>query len=242
MKCIAILLASTVGGFFIVADQASEPRREIQHKIQHKQALSRLNSLIGDWRGVGQLKRGSRKGAWSEKAAIAWSFQKDQPAITLTADGGQQFQKLQFTWLEPQQMLSMNLIAKDQTMVLTGKIPEVWPGKIELLSLPQKNGAQFRCTIQQLSDKRATVLLEKRATATGSFRRTAAIGYTRAGERLAVVGGNKRKCIVTGGLGTIPVTHKGKTYYVCCQGCVQAFNDAPDAIIAEYKATLDKKD
>ena len=72
-------------------------------------------------------------------------------------------------------------------------------------------------------------------------RRIAGIGYTRAGEKLAQAGGNQRKCIVTGGLGTIAVSHKGKTYYVCCQGCVQAFNDAPEAIIADYQASLKKK-
>ncbi|MCP4510175.1 MAG: YHS domain-containing protein, partial [Fuerstiella sp.] len=46
--------------------------------------------------------------------------------------------------------------------------------------------------------------------------------------------------VVTGGLGTIAVSYKGKKYYVCCQGCVQAFNDDPETIIAEYNASLKK--
>lgn len=234
MKCIVVSLISTICGLFFVADQKVQP----QPRFQAKEALSHLNSLIGQWRGVGQLKRGSRKGAWKESTAVAWSFQRETPAITLTAGGGQQFQELKLTWLEPQQKVQMNLKVNDETLVFTGTLPNKWPGKLELTSIPGRNGEQLRCTIQQLSDIRATVLMEKRSTATGSFRRTAAVGYTRAGERLAVIGGNQRKCIVTGGLGTIAVSHKGKTYYVCCQGCVQAFNDAPDAIIAEYEASL----
>lgn len=236
MKCIVVSLISTICGLFLVADQKVQP----QPRFQAKEALSHLNSLVGKWRGVGQLKRGSRKGAWKESTAVAWSFQKETPAITLTADGGQQFQELKLTWLEPQQKIKMDLKMKHETLVFTGRLPEQWPGKMELTTMPGNNGEQLRCTIQQLSDIRTTVLMEKRSTATASFRRTAAVGYTRAGERLAVIGGNQRKCIVTGGLGTITVSHEGKTYYVCCQGCVQAFNDAPDAIIAEYEASLKK--
>ena len=44
------------------------------------------------------------------------------------------------------------------------------------------------------------------------------------------------ECIVTGGLGTMQVSFGGNTYYVCCTGCRDAFNDDPAKIIAEYKA------
>ncbi|MBV9126060.1 MAG: YHS domain-containing protein [Planctomycetes bacterium] len=43
----------------------------------------------------------------------------------------------------------------------------------------------------------------------------------------------KIECIVTGGLGTIPVSYKGITYYVCCTGCKQAFEDNPEKILKE---------
>jgi len=35
-------------------------------------------------------------------------------------------------------------------------------------------------------------------------------------------------------LGTITVTHMGATYYVCCSGCRDAFNENPAKILAEY--------
>jgi len=37
-------------------------------------------------------------------------------------------------------------------------------------------------------------------------------------------------------LGTIAVSYAGTTYYVCCTGCRDAFNDNPAKILAEYKA------
>ena len=47
--------------------------------------------------------------------------------------------------------------------------------------------------------------------------------------------------IVSGGLGTIRVSFKGETYYVCCSGCRDAFNEDPQKYVKEYKAKLAQK-
>jgi len=203
-----------------------------------RENLKPLNTLVGEWRGVGQLRRGSRVGAWTERVSCAWDFQSPEPAVVLTGQDSQQFDSLRLQWDSKQQRVVLKHKMGDTTFVYSGDMPEEWPDKLVLTSTPYADGTTRRCNIQQLNDIRATVLFEKQTSPTGSFRRIAEIGYTRSGERLAVAGDNQRKCIVTGGLGTIPVSHNGKTYYVCCQGCVQAFNDAPDAIIADYKASL----
>ena len=93
-------------------------------------------------------------------------------------------------------------------------------------------------TITPLSQKRLLVLHEKRREGSSFGTRIAEIGYTRSGTRLAVEGSDGPECIVTGGLGTIKVAHKGETYYVCCTGCRQAFEDDPEGTIAEYKQRL----
>ena len=46
----------------------------------------------------------------------------------------------------------------------------------------------------------------------------------------------QRECVVTGGLGTIEVTHNGKTYYVCCTGCRDYFNENAEKVLAELAA------
>jgi YHS domain-containing protein len=47
--------------------------------------------------------------------------------------------------------------------------------------------------------------------------------------------------VVSGGKGTMPVSYKGKTYYVCCSGCRDEFKENPEKYIAEYEAKLKAK-
>ena len=51
----------------------------------------------------------------------------------------------------------------------------------------------------------------------------------------------QRECVVTGGLGTIEVSFEGKTYYVCCTGCRDYFNDNPKEVLAEYFARKEEE-
>ena len=37
------------------------------------------------------------------------------------------------------------------------------------------------------------------------------------------------------------VTYKGETFYVCCSGCRDAFNENPEKFIKEYEAKKNKK-
>ena len=223
------------------SDELPQNPRPTIGRIDKSNPLKPLNTLIGQWRGVGQLKRGSRTGAWTEQVTCEWEFENSVSAVVLKSEDGRQFEQLKLAWAPEDESIVLTQTENKTIRKYRGPAPKSWPGRIELLSDPEDNGVSFRCTIQQLSDIRATLLFEQRTSPTGSFRRIAGIGYTRSGQKLAVSGGNSRKCIVTGGLGTIPVTYKGKTYYVCCQGCVQAFNDSPEAIIADYQESLKVK-
>ncbi len=202
--------------------------------------LQPLNVLIGQWRGVGQLKRGSRRGAWQETTVCRWDFSGDNPVVLLDAKKGAQFQQLRLFMSTSQNRLQLiQHIDEQERRVYEGQMPDTWPGKLQLSTAVGDDGSSYRCTIEQLSDIRLVVLFERRATITGSYRRVAGIGYTRSGHKLAKAGGNPRECVVTGGQGTIAVKHKGKTWYVCCEGCRQAFEDSPDEIIAAYLAKDD---
>ena len=67
------------------------------------------------------------------------------------------------------------------------------------------------------------------------FAKKLEVGYTREGVTFGVeAGGKKPVCVVTGGLGTMTVSYMGQTYYVCCTGCRDAFNDNPAKILAEF--------
>lgn len=230
-----LLCTVTLGDDAKNSDQREDRRDEAKISTQ---VLNPFNTLVGSWRGLGQLKRGSRQGAWLEKVVCEWDFKDGTTAIVLAAEDGRQFTTLRLAGDPLTAELVLQQTHEGKVREYRGKVPKQWPDRLELVSAADADGVVWRCTIQQLNEIRCTLLFEKQTTPRGSFRRVAEIGYTRSGERLAVVGGNQRKCIVTGGLGTIPVTWKGQTWYVCCQGCVQAFNDDPEGIIAEYKASL----
>ncbi len=81
---------------------------------------------------------------------------------------------------------------------------------------------------------RLLVLYEKRS-AGDSYTRLAEVGSTRKGSSFAKASLGGPECVVTGGLGTIPLTHKGKTYHVCCGGCRDLFLEDPDGVLEEYR-------
>ncbi|MEZ5952658.1 MAG: YHS domain-containing protein, partial [Planctomycetaceae bacterium] len=60
------------------------------------------------------------------------------------------------------------------------------------------------------------------------------VSTQREGTSLALIdeGYGEKTCIISGGLGTMTVSHKGQTYYVCCTGCKAAFEDDPERWIA----------
>lgn len=200
-----------------------------------KKALAEFNALVGGWRGVGQPRRGSRKGAWSEKADWVWDF-KDGPAIKYEVDGGKLVDSAVLTWdaAEGAYVLDVKL-ADEQNRRYKGKLND---DKLTLTSATDDDGYTHRVTITLLNEKRTLVLLEQRKEPQKFYSRVAEVGYTRKGTRLATAGSGEPECVVTGGAGTMPVMHQGKTYYVCCSGCRQAFEDDPEGILEDYRKRL----
>jgi hypothetical protein len=66
------------------------------------------------------------------------------------------------------------------------------------------------------------------------------VACNKAGESLGAKE-KKNLCVVSGGVGTSTVTYKGQTYYLCCSGCRDAFNENPEKYIKEFEAKKNKK-
>ena len=49
------------------------------------------------------------------------------------------------------------------------------------------------------------------------------------------------RCIVTEGKGTSKVSYKGKTYWVCCSGCRDAFLDDPEGVLADARQRANER-
>ena len=95
---------------------------------------------------------------------------------------------------------------------------------------------QFTLTV--LHANRYLYQMSSRPKAAESFTRLYLVGATKEGEPFAEVAKGP-ECIVSGGTGTIAVTHKGTTYYVCCSGCKDEFKGDPEKYI---KLAAEKKE
>lgn len=201
-----------------------------------KEALANFNDLIGEWRGVGMPKRGSQVGAWIETSEWVWDFQEKTPAIRYDVKQGQLLKTARLTWDPEQKQFHLKATLPDDSIrEYQGKLDDA--KRLVLESAADDAGKSHRITVTQLNEKRTLVLHEER-TGQSPYRRVAEVGYTREGTSLAVEGFGELECVVTGGKGTIQVSYQGKTYYVCCSGCKQAFDDDPAGIIAAYEKKL----
>ena len=230
--CAAGLLAA---GF---ANPAPKPAVN-SDQAEQKKALEEFNTLIGGWRGVGMPRRGSRRGAWIESAEWVWDFSKDSVAIRYVVKNGKQLQSARLTYKPKTKQYEMTALFADKTSrTYKGRLSKT---KLVLLSDAGKDGAAYRMTVTRLNHKRTLVLHERKQGKQSQFFRIAEVGYTREGTSLAVEGGGEVECVVTGGKGTMRVSYKGKTYYVCCSGCRDAFNEDPEGILAAYRKRVEER-
>jgi len=217
--------------------------------------LSPLSFLVGDWRGVAQPKRGSNSGAWSEKARTAWRFDEQIPCLVMKLEPGEKSKLIIFaasseTGLpiielqqpeKPSIFLEMTELETSPASNSTAPTDKSAKDHWVFQSVEEPGKSRLRFTVRKISDIRMTMLFEDSPSSEAAFRRQYEIGLTRAGERLAKGNTGERQCIVTGGLGTISVTHAGKTYFVCCEGCKQAFEADPEGTLTAYQERLNKK-
>jgi YHS domain-containing protein len=209
-------------------------------------ALQELGDLVGEWRGVGRPKRNSTAGAWLEKGEWVWEIKKERVGLRYNVKDGKQIVTALLTFDPAKREYQLDATLDDKsTRRYTGTFAD---NRLTLVSLPKAEGTPtdgriHQLDIKQLSDKRTVVLYQSRLKEQQQFALVAEVGYTREGTKLAEEGVDGPQCIVTGGKGTSSTVYKGKTYWFCCTGCRDAFNEDPDGVIAEAaKRAAKKKD
>lgn len=198
-------------------------------------ALEKIQSIVGGWRGVGQVQRNSSKGAWKETANWVWDLKRMTPSLKISVKDGKQLKSGDLSFdVERQEYVFSSEDPAGEKREYRGKFDK---DRLALVAV-HENKDEERLTLSFLNNKRTTLLFEKKGAESASYQRVAEVGYTREGTRLAVEGVSGKECIVTGGEGTIQVTHQGKKYWVCCSGCAAAFEDDPEGILKEYAARV----
>jgi len=233
----AALLFAFVASTGLWAEPEGKPEEQAGPKATSRAALEHFNGLIGGWRGVGQYKRGSTKDSWAETAEWVWDLKHESAAIR-QVKAGKLLTAATLTYDVPAKKYHLQAELPDKkTREYTGTIE----GTKLILVSDKDEGMVHQIVITQLNEKRTLVLFQHRKVEQEQFQRVAEVGYTREGTTLAVDGSGEPECVVTGGKGTSSTVYKGKTYWFCCSGCRDAFDDDPDGVIADYEKKLAKR-
>jgi YHS domain-containing protein len=215
---LAILAFLAIG-----ADEGTSARRA------DREALKVYGDLIGSWRGAGQPKRGQATGSWKESASWAWKLSEKSAALEIDIETGKY---LKSALLKPgkkaEEYVLEATLADGSKRTFSGKQVQDKP----LVLTSERTGEGVRRVTLTIPNENRFLLLLESEPASKTFARLGEVGFTRNGVAFAA-GESGPVCIVTEGRGSIQVSYKGKSYYVCCSGCKDLFNKDPETILAE---------
>jgi YHS domain len=212
------------------------PAADAPTKRNPKEALKEFNSLIGSWRGTGEpegTRQEKQRGFWVESQNWEWQFKGDDAWLKVDIDKGKYFARGELRYLPDKDLYRLTLVTPDkEELAFDGPLKD---GKLTLERADEKKKEAQRIVVTLLHANRFLYRYEVKPENRSDFSRVWQVGVTKEGVAFAGAGDNQPECVVSGGLGKIPVTYKGQTYYVCCTGCRDAFKDDPEKYIKEYQ-------
>ena len=233
MKRLAIV------GFLLLS--AASPVGVLADKGQRtpKEALHIFNELIGVWKGTAQPAgslEDQRNNFWIEKIDWQWQFKGNDAWLVMDFKKSKNFQSGELRFLPEKDLFQLTMKTVDKkAQTYTGKMV-----KRALILDREEAGEGQRLVITMLHPNRYLYRYEVRPKGKTLFSMRYRVGATREGVPFAE-GSGQPECIVSGGFGTIPVSHNGQKYFVCCSGCRDEFNANPAKYIKEYEAKKGKK-
>jgi hypothetical protein len=227
-RLLAFTLALGLPALAVTAKAPSDDKAEVKQALQ---------DFIGEWKANGapdKPKVDPRDPAWKETLHWSWRFKGDDAWLMLTVDDGKVLKSGEIHYLPAKkkyQLIATGADGKKRTFDgelknETLRFEYTDPGSKEVQQISMNTAAEGVRFIYRVGHKAAGSTL---------LRKDFLVAATKEGESLAAKE-KKIECVVSGGLGTMPVSYKGETYYVCCSGCRDAFNENPEKYIAEFKA------
>jgi hypothetical protein len=232
MKRIVVLIGLSV----IVLVTGFSLSVEAADKKTPKRALQALNDLIGGWRGIGEpngTREEKQRDFWQENITWEWRFKGKDVYLSAAFDKGKHFTAAELRYLPDKERYQLAAITPDkEKLTFEGTLDKK---RLVLERFDEKKKEKQRLILAVFHFNRHVYSYEVKPADRTAFRMVYRVGATKEGIEFAG-GDDKPECVVSGGLGTMPVTYKGKTYYVCCSGCRDAFNDEPEKYIKEFEA------
>ena len=219
-----------------------------------KKALKPIQVLVGEWHGIAQKSAGGAKGY--EEFNWIWDVRTDkaQPALTMKTDASPHLKSARLTYLLDEQQYQLTIVDKDDRQrELRGTFTEEptdkpgedkkqTPQRTYKLQLTETGEAKGRWQVVMNQQENNRYLLELSRAQGSSFTRFDTVANQRQGTSFALNDSDykDRTCVISQGLGTMQLTHKGKSYWVCCSGCKAAFEEDPEKWIAKFEAMQEK--
>jgi hypothetical protein len=207
-----------------------------------KTALQKFNSLIGEWKGTGSFEGAAgrqKNGFWTEEINWSWQFQGQDIALIAEWASSQNWSRGELRYLPKSGEYQFRLTTPGEVRkTFVGKFQQEGGGRSPCLILERTEPASEpaeRLVITLLHNNRHLYRLERKADNSNSFSKIYQVGATKKGVPFAQANQGP-ECVVSGGVGTIMIKYQGKTYFVCCSGCKDAFFANPEQYISKAAA------
>jgi hypothetical protein len=214
----------------LAVHHASAADADAKAAQEAKEALQTLNDFVGTWDGDGKLKAKT----WAESLEWGWNFKSPEPRMVLKFKDSKAFKTAEVRYVAEKKEFEATVVdLKDQKKVFTGKLNK---DTLLLERTDAESKAAERLKLNAIDNgARISANLSHKAEGKTAYVPDFDVSYSNKAVSFAP-GQKKPECIVSGGIGNGTVTHNGKTYYICCSGCRDAFNANPDKFVKEWEA------
>jgi len=232
----SLFLTFVVVSGTILASRAADTDVEAR-----RTGLQALNDFIGVWKGTGgpdKPKLDPKDPIWKETINWCWGFKGDDAWLTFTIRDGKYVSAGEVRYMPAKDRYTLKLTdAKQQVLNFHRRLERSY---LTFERVDPASGETQQIVMNSAADGiRFVYRYATRPRGRTVFTKVYQVAASKEGESLGTTG-KKNECIVTGGLGTIAVTYMGETFYVCCTGCRDAFNEEPAKFVKAYKEKKNK--
>lgn len=222
----------------------SNPEQQIRTVIAK---LQPLQILLGQWRGTTRREYENFKAVDIHEWVWDLRSNPSQPALTIQSDKSPYIRTGRLTWNTDQNKFAMTVTDPAGTTrqfigEFTEPVHEIVGSddklhrvfRLEFNQTDSGDGSElWQLAFAQQENNRYLLEVSKRR-GKADFARFDTVSTQRQGTSFALsdAGYAEKTCIISEGLGTMEVTYKGRSYWVCCTGCKAAFEEDPETWIA----------
>jgi YHS domain-containing protein len=199
-------------------------------------SLRPFNFLVGKWNASGTPEGSAdekQKGHWTETLEWGFQFKGDDAWMIVTFDKGKYFAHGELRHDPKENVYRFKVETTDKkSLAFAGPFKDK---ELRLERTDPSTQETQRLVFSLLHGNRIVYRYETRAAGRTFFTKVYRVGATKDGEPLVTTGFDEKECVVSGGRGSSTVTYMGKTYYVCCSGCRDAFAENPKKFADEFE-------